>query len=156
MVTLSLCSWTNHPSFEMSAESYVDSPINAPSVEDAPSMEVPQLPGVLRGGRSSPSTLAQETAELVKPASHELIAVSCYTRFDNLAHGPRGTEAKRSLYTFRLDENDGELVLYSVTTDDSAASSAESWCTAQVPIITFERWKSEAMPSLRQFHFHQF
>ena len=39
---------------------------------------------------------------------------------DNLAHGPRGTESKRSLYTFRLDENDGELVLYSVTDDNSA------------------------------------
>jgi len=35
------------------------------------------------------------------------IVVSCCTRFDNLAHGPRGKEARRSLYTFRLDPGDG-------------------------------------------------
>lgn len=115
----------------MSAESYVETPFNGPSVEDNPSMEVPQLPGVLRGGRASPTTPAREAAEVIKPASHELIVVSCYTRFDNLAHGPRGTEAKRSLYTFRLDENDGELVLYSVTTDDSVMNPAFSRFDAQ-------------------------
>eukprot|EP00435_Cladocopium_sp_Y103_P002980 s3953_g1.t1 len=116
-------------SFKMSAESYVETPINGPSVEDTPSMEVPQLPGVLRGGRASPTTPVgnrKRRKKVIKPASHELIVVSCYTRFDNLAHGPRGTEAKRSLYTFRLDENDGELVLYSVTTDDSVMNPAFS------------------------------
>mmetsp|Transcript_88135 Transcript_88135/g.247909 ORF Transcript_88135/g.247909 Transcript_88135/m.247909 type:complete len:424 (+) Transcript_88135:130-1401(+) len=44
-----------------------------------------------------------------------LIVVSCYTRFDNLAHGPKGTEAKHSLYTFRLDSETGEMVLLSVS-----------------------------------------
>lgn len=112
-------------SFKMSAESYVETPINGPAMEDAPSVEVP-LPGVLPSARASPSMLAREAAEVVKPARHELIVVSCYTQFDNLAHGPRGTEAKRSLYTFRLDENDGELVLYSVTTDDSVMNPAFS------------------------------
>jgi len=52
------------------------------------------------------------------PASHQLIVVSCYTQFDNLAHGPRGTEAKNSLYTYYLDQNAGELVLLSVTKEE--------------------------------------
>lgn len=46
-----------------------------------------------------------------------MIVVSCYTRFDNLAHGPRGTEAKRSLYTYWMDPGDGQMVLLSVTTE---------------------------------------
>jgi len=48
----------------------------------------------------------------------QLLVVSCYTRFDNLAHGPRGTEARRSLFTYRMDPNDGQMVLLSVTDDD--------------------------------------
>lgn len=44
----------------------------------------------------------------------QLVVVSCYTRFDNLAHGPRGTQAKKSLYTFWMDTNDGQMVLLSV------------------------------------------
>lgn len=53
-------------------------------------------------------------APTVRAQRDQLIVVSCYTRFDNLAHGPRGTEAKHSLYTFRLDPNDGQMVLLSV------------------------------------------
>mmetsp|Transcript_424 Transcript_424/g.1074 ORF Transcript_424/g.1074 Transcript_424/m.1074 type:complete len:473 (-) Transcript_424:220-1638(-) len=49
--------------------------------------------------------------------SYPLVVVSCYTRFDNLAHGPRGTEAKRSLYTFRLDPSDGQMLMLSVSRD---------------------------------------
>jgi len=49
--------------------------------------------------------------------SQQLVVVSCYTRFDNLAHGPRGTQAVRSLYTFRMDPSDGQMVLLSVTKD---------------------------------------
>jgi len=45
----------------------------------------------------------------------ELVVVSCYTRFDNLAHGPRGRQAALSLYTYRLDTLSGQLVLVSVT-----------------------------------------
>jgi len=55
--------------------------------------------------------------ESVAPALQQLIVVSCYTQFDNLAHGPRGSEAKNSLYTYYLDQNAGELVLLSVTKD---------------------------------------
>jgi 6-phosphogluconolactonase (cycloisomerase 2 family) len=46
--------------------------------------------------------------------SDELVVVSSYTRFDNLAHGPRGTEAKNAMYSFRLDPHDGQLLLLSV------------------------------------------
>jgi len=48
----------------------------------------------------------------------QYIVVSCYTRFDNLAHGPRGTQAKKSLYTFWMDTNDGQMVLLSVSKED--------------------------------------
>lgn len=48
----------------------------------------------------------------------QYIVVSCYTRFDNLAHGPRGTQAKKSLYTFWMDTNDGQMVLLSVSQED--------------------------------------
>uniref|UniRef100_A0A6U6JT82 6-phosphogluconolactonase n=1 Tax=Zooxanthella nutricula TaxID=1333877 RepID=A0A6U6JT82_9DINO len=51
----------------------------------------------------------------VSPGAGQLFVVSCYTRFDNLAHGPRGTQASRGLYTFRLDSSDGQMVLVSVT-----------------------------------------
>eukprot|EP00929_Paragymnodinium_shiwhaense_P123177 TRINITY_DN9670_c0_g1_i1.p1 TRINITY_DN9670_c0_g1~~TRINITY_DN9670_c0_g1_i1.p1 ORF type:complete len:434 (-),score=92.04 TRINITY_DN9670_c0_g1_i1:156-1457(-) len=47
--------------------------------------------------------------------SASLVFVSCYTRFDNLAHGPRGTQAKHGIYTFKLDPIDGQMLLLSVT-----------------------------------------
>lgn len=47
----------------------------------------------------------------------QFIVVTCYTRFDNLAHGPKGTEAKHCAYTFWLDPNDGQMVLLSVSQD---------------------------------------
>lgn len=45
----------------------------------------------------------------------QLVVVSCYTRFDNLAHGPKGTEAKMCLYTFRLNADNGQMTLVSVS-----------------------------------------
>lgn len=54
-----------------------------------------------------------------EPPNQQLIVVSCYTRFDNLAHGPRGTQARRSLYTFHMDPSDGQMVLLSVTEDEA-------------------------------------
>jgi len=53
----------------------------------------------------------------LEPLAGQLIVVSCYTRFDNLAHGPRGTEAKQSLYTFWMDPADGQMTLLSVSKD---------------------------------------
>jgi 6-phosphogluconolactonase len=42
------------------------------------------------------------------------VIVSSYTNFSNLAHGPRGTEAKHSLRTFQLDERTGTLTLVAI------------------------------------------
>jgi 6-phosphogluconolactonase (cycloisomerase 2 family) len=39
-----------------------------------------------------------------------LAVVSSYTRFDNLAHGPRGRQAKNSMTCFRLNPSNGSLV----------------------------------------------
>lgn len=53
-----------------------------------------------------------------------MVVVSSYTRFDNLAHGPRGTEATNSMWVFRLDDRDGSLTLLSVTQgEDNGARS---------------------------------
>ncbi|CAE7036184.1 pgl [Symbiodinium natans] len=58
---------------------------------------------------------------------HQLIVISCYTRFDNLAHGPRGREAKKSLYTFWMDTSDGQLVLLSVIKEDCMNPAFSRW-----------------------------
>eukprot|EP00931_Biecheleriopsis_adriatica_P054811 TRINITY_DN3228_c0_g1_i4.p1 TRINITY_DN3228_c0_g1~~TRINITY_DN3228_c0_g1_i4.p1 ORF type:complete len:507 (+),score=79.54 TRINITY_DN3228_c0_g1_i4:87-1523(+) len=86
---------------------------NPPAASEA---DMPALQGSVR--KRSPSSEARAPAQYTAPASHQLMVVSCYTRFDNLAHGPRGTEAVRSLYTYRLDQDVGELVLLSVTHPD--------------------------------------
>lgn len=43
-----------------------------------------------------------------------IVCVSCYNDFDSLAHKPRGTPAKQSLYCYHLDIHDGSLTLLSV------------------------------------------
>ncbi|CAL1171233.1 unnamed protein product [Cladocopium goreaui] len=57
----------------------------------------------------------------------QFIVVSCYTRFDNLAHGPRGREAKKSLYTFWMDTSDGSMVLLSVVKEDCMNPAFSRW-----------------------------
>lgn len=57
----------------------------------------------------------------------QFIVVSCYTRFDNLAHGPRGREAKKSLYTFWMDTADGSMVLLSVVKEDCMNPAFSRW-----------------------------
>ncbi|CAJ1354737.1 unnamed protein product [Effrenium voratum] len=57
----------------------------------------------------------------------QFIVVSCYTRFDNLAHGPRGKEAKKSLYTFWMDISDGQMCLLSVVQDDCMNPAFSRW-----------------------------
>jgi len=50
------------------------------------------------------------------PAPHKhgpIVMVSSYTEFSDLAHGPRGTQARRALRTYRLDLVDGSLTLLS-------------------------------------------
>eukprot|EP00040_Diaphanoeca_grandis_P029748 m.174866 g.174866 ORF g.174866 m.174866 type:complete len:589 (-) comp31788_c0_seq1:71-1837(-) len=46
-----------------------------------------------------------------------LVVVSSYTKFDNLAHGPRGTEASHSAWTYRLNPTNGQLTLLAVNND---------------------------------------
>jgi len=46
--------------------------------------------------------------------NNPLVIVGCYTRFNNLAHKPRGTEANYGIYTFELDPKNGRLTLLSV------------------------------------------
>ena len=55
---------------------------------------------------------------LYPPPPHKhgpIIAVTCYSQFSDLAHGPRGTEAKRAMRTYRLNMSDGTLTLLSMT-----------------------------------------
>merc|ERR1719230_2520250 len=66
-------------------------------------------------GASSASPFHQASRVAPQPHMNQLIVVSSYTRFDNLAHGPRGTEAKHSMYTFYMDTSDGQMVLLSVS-----------------------------------------
>ena len=47
-----------------------------------------------------------------------LVVVTSYTKFDNLAHSPKGIEAKHCVRTFRLDPSSGQLTLVSIYTDE--------------------------------------
>jgi len=68
---------------------------------------------------NQPTVVFRDTeAPQLPAAAEQYVVVSCYTRFDNLAHGPKGKEGKRSLYTFRLDPNDGQMVLVSVSMEE--------------------------------------
>ena len=49
--------------------------------------------------------------------SKTLLVVSSYTRFDNLAHGPLGTEAKYAMRTYELDLSNGHLTLLSINSE---------------------------------------
>jgi len=58
---------------------------------------------------------------------HQLFFVTSYSDFEKLAHGPRGTEAKKSLYVYRFHPSDGSLVLLNVQGDaDSVINPAFS------------------------------
>jgi len=49
--------------------------------------------------------------------SEQLFFVSCYSDFDRLAHGPRGTEAENSIYIYRFNPTDGSMVLMNINGD---------------------------------------
>ena len=55
-----------------------------------------------------------------------IVVVSSYTQFGDLAHGPRGTEATRSLRSYRLNISDGSLTLLSVTGEGAIHNPAFS------------------------------
>lgn len=50
-------------------------------------------------------------------ADEQLFFVSTYTDFEKLAHGPRGSESKKSLYVYRFNPSDGSMLLLNVTGD---------------------------------------
>ena len=63
------------------------------------------------------------------PPSHTfgpVVVISSYTQFSNLAHGPRGTEATRSMRSYRLNISDGSLTLLSVTGEGAIHNPAFS------------------------------
>ena len=55
-----------------------------------------------------------------------IVVVSSYTQFGDLAHGPRGTEATRSMRSYRLNISDGSLTLLSVTGEGAIHNPAFS------------------------------
>eukprot|EP01083_Nonionella_stella_P033973 92963_1 len=44
----------------------------------------------------------------------QLMVISCYSDFNKLAHGPRGTEASHCLYVYRFHPSDGQMVLLNI------------------------------------------
>lgn len=59
----------------------------------------------------------QSDQSAVVGSASPLVFVSCYDTFGNLAHTPHGTEAKHSMYTYRLNLERGDLTLMSVSTE---------------------------------------
>lgn len=55
-----------------------------------------------------------------------IVVVSSYTCFDDLAHGPRGTQAERSMRTYRLNVLDGSLTLLSAVSEGAIHNPAFS------------------------------
>jgi 6-phosphogluconolactonase (cycloisomerase 2 family) len=64
-----------------------------------------------------------------------VVVVSSYTQFSNLAHGPRGTEATRSMRSYRLNISDGSLTLLSVTGEGAIHNPAFSRCHPKLNVI---------------------
>lgn len=88
------------------AAARAEAPLAAPRLTD----RADSLPQVEQRPQFSPSAMAYPSP----PHMHgPIVAVSCYTCFADLAHGPRGVEAQRSFWTFRLNLNDGTLTLLS-------------------------------------------
>ena len=55
-----------------------------------------------------------------------IVVVSSYTCFDDLAHGPRGTQAERAMRTYRLNMLDGSLTLLSAVAEGAMHNPAFS------------------------------
>ena len=53
-------------------------------------------------------------ASLERGVQDPMVIVSSYTEFQNLAHGPTGTEARAAFWTFRLNTSTGKLCRVSV------------------------------------------
>jgi len=73
------------------------------------------------------SQLMVDAAMSYPPPPHKhgpIVIVSSYTQFSDLAHGPRGKEATRSLRTYRLNISDGTLTLLSAVPEGFAHNPA--------------------------------
>jgi 6-phosphogluconolactonase (cycloisomerase 2 family) len=83
------------------------------------SITLPSLQSLQRGESvtSSASNAPSAWEDEMGAASDQLFLVTSYSDFDKLAHGPRGTEAKNSLYVYRFHPSDGSLVLLNVLGD---------------------------------------
>jgi len=63
------------------------------------------------------STLSPHWNEELSDDGDQLFFVTSYSDFGKLAHGPRGSEAKESLYVYRFNPSDGSLVLLNIQGD---------------------------------------
>ncbi|KAL3942864.1 MAG: hypothetical protein SGBAC_003028 [Bacillariaceae sp.] len=61
-----------------------------------------------------------DDAASVSDDDFQLFFVTSYSDFSSLAHGPRGTEAKQSLYVYRFNPSDGSLLLLNIQGDPKA------------------------------------
>lgn len=77
------------------------------------------LDALYRHPHDSAAAVAWGEASIGGEASWPLVIISSYTKFSNLAHGPRGTEAKYSMWTYRLNPMNGQLTLLTVNADDA-------------------------------------
>jgi 6-phosphogluconolactonase (cycloisomerase 2 family) len=76
------------------------------------------LDALYRLPHDTTATVAWGEASIGGEAKWPLVIISSYTKFGNLAHGPRGTEAKYSMWTYRLNPVNGQLTLLTVNADD--------------------------------------
>jgi 6-phosphogluconolactonase (cycloisomerase 2 family) len=65
----------------------------------------------------SSSDQSQTSRDSISDGNDEdqIFVVSCYSDFSKLAHGPRGKEAKDTLYVYRFKPTDGSMVLLNIT-----------------------------------------
>jgi len=100
---------------------------SAPGTEDAYPVEPTSRAMDLHLEESRLSELMVAAALSYPPPPHKhgpIVIVSSYTQFGDLAHGPRGVEAQRSMRTYRLNISDGTLTLLSMTPEGEVHNPA--------------------------------
>jgi len=56
-------------------------------------------------------------SSLFNREANQLFVISCYSDFDKLAHGPKGSEATNCMYVYRFNSSDGSMLLLNITGD---------------------------------------
>jgi hypothetical protein len=64
-----------------------------------------------------------------------IVTVSSYTSFGDLAHGPRGEEARRALRTYRLNLHDGTLTMLSAVPEGMLHNPAFTRCHPTLNVL---------------------